>query len=397
MTAGLPIWPVWGVDIAGSVLMIVFSFLAVHHARRNARQDPDNLLFSYMVLLSIGLAAFSVSRGVGHLVKIVLLSTGRDPVWQALSPYSGGLNTVTFVVIFSVTLFYRRAERNFGLLRRYARDVTETLDKLRDAYKAIESNQDRILLLERHAIASRMSDSLAHQTKNPISTIGGYAASLRRRLKKQGRDFSPESMDTGLEVILEETRKLEQLVNSILKTRHEMLIFAQSLDARELVESLRRGLAEKADQAGVGLEVQSEEGEVPIRGDKEGLVMALKEIVQNALEASPPDGTVRLVLDRTPRWAVLSVVDRGPGIDAEEQEKIFEPLYSTKSLASGLGLSFARKLVEMHHGRIELDSSPGRGAVFRVYLPLAVGRERGEEGWEETDAAEPAETEQAPA
>ncbi|HOI94891.1 MAG TPA: ATP-binding protein [Syntrophobacter fumaroxidans] len=109
MTMSLPLFPIWIVDLAGSALMIVFSFMCVVLAGRLKDQDRNNVVWTYLLWLSYALAAFAVSRSVGHILKRILLGAGLGSAWESLKPYSGAVNTITFMVVASITLFFERS------------------------------------------------------------------------------------------------------------------------------------------------------------------------------------------------------------------------------------------------------------------------------------------------
>ena len=100
--------PLWIVDVAGSILMILFSFLCLHYVTALKRRDPDNVIWTYLQWVCFGLAGFAISRSVGHLVKDFLVLGGRKDIWATLRPYSGAVNTLMLVVVSSVTLFFER-------------------------------------------------------------------------------------------------------------------------------------------------------------------------------------------------------------------------------------------------------------------------------------------------
>lgn len=111
MTEGVSLAPVWFIDVIGSGLMIVLSFLCLWYAVLLRRAQPSNVIWTYLFALSLALAAFSLSRAVGHLAKRLLLLAGRGEIWTMLSPYSGAINTLTFVVVGAITLFFQRVQR----------------------------------------------------------------------------------------------------------------------------------------------------------------------------------------------------------------------------------------------------------------------------------------------
>ncbi len=107
----LPLLPIWIADLLGSGLMCVFSVLAVGAAVRLRRTDPNNVVWTYLLWLCYALAAFALSRSVGHIVKRLLLSGGYDALWSSLQPFSGAVNSLLFAVVASITLFFERVWR----------------------------------------------------------------------------------------------------------------------------------------------------------------------------------------------------------------------------------------------------------------------------------------------
>ncbi|MFZ2446949.1 MAG: ATP-binding protein [Syntrophobacteraceae bacterium] len=115
----LSLYPIWINELAGSALMIVFSFLCVSAARRLKDKDPENVVWTYLLWVSISLAAFALSRAGGHILKRILVGAGYDEAWGLIKPYSGSVNTVTFFMVAAITLFF---ERIWGIYRQISKD-----------------------------------------------------------------------------------------------------------------------------------------------------------------------------------------------------------------------------------------------------------------------------------
>lgn len=117
MMDGISMAPIWFTDVIGSSLMIALTVLCLWYAVHLGRAQPTNIMWTYLIALSAALAAFALSRGVGHLAKRLLLLAGRQEIWDALAPYSGAINTMTFIVAGSITLFFQRVQKiNTGIL-----------------------------------------------------------------------------------------------------------------------------------------------------------------------------------------------------------------------------------------------------------------------------------------
>jgi len=171
MSNSLPLFPVWLVDVLGSALMIIISFVCVRYAQLLRRTDRENVIWTYLLWLSLALALFSVSRSVGHIAKRLLLLAGQSDIWVALRPFSGSINSLTFVIVGSITLFFQRVQRiNVQILsdkraiekvseeliwlnrnlEEIVRQRTEELSKSEEKYRRIfEGSMDIIMVLDR--------------------------------------------------------------------------------------------------------------------------------------------------------------------------------------------------------------------------------------------------------
>jgi PAS domain S-box-containing protein len=142
-------WPIFIVDVGGSMLMIVFSFLCIGLAQRLWQVDPQNVIWTYLFWLCIGLAGFAVSRSAGHILKQALVLSGQKEIWAEIRPFSGAINTFMFVFLASVTLFFERVWKIYEQI---------TADKL-----ALERAHTELLNLNQNLehIVTERSQSLA--------------------------------------------------------------------------------------------------------------------------------------------------------------------------------------------------------------------------------------------
>ncbi len=101
-------FPIWFIDITGSVLMIILSFLCLNPVNKLKTRDPNNVIWTYLLWVCYGLTLFAVSRSAGHILKQILILSGYDAVWNIINPFSGAINTFTLVIVASITLFFER-------------------------------------------------------------------------------------------------------------------------------------------------------------------------------------------------------------------------------------------------------------------------------------------------
>ena len=157
--------PIWIIDFGGSLGMIIVSTLCLATTREIVRKAPENTLAHYLFCFAGAIFAFSVSRSAGHIIKHVLYFMGQGTMWQQISPVSGSINSITFVVIGAVTLYFRRIE---NIMNQMARDrdkistFSRELLELNSNIEAIISERTRV----------EMALRFAHDVRNPSMVIG---------------------------------------------------------------------------------------------------------------------------------------------------------------------------------------------------------------------------------
>ncbi|HDM78442.1 MAG TPA: PAS domain S-box protein [Deltaproteobacteria bacterium] len=150
----LPLFPVYLVDLIGSASMIVISFLCVMLVRTKKREDPTNAIWTYLLWLSLALFAFAISRSVGHIIKHILIVTGKKSIWLQLRPFSGAMNTIMFVLVASITLFFQRVQNIYFQI-------------VKDKQK-IQRFSEKLMWLNRHLedlVSARTAELQASETK----------------------------------------------------------------------------------------------------------------------------------------------------------------------------------------------------------------------------------------
>ncbi len=161
----LPEWPITLIDIGGSLLMIVFAFLCVHLAGQLRRRDEENVVWTYLLWLCYALAGFAISRAAGHITKHVSFYMDHGRTWAVLRPYSGAINTIMFVVVASITLFFERVWQIYQQIMKGKENLQET--------------HEQVLYLNRH-----LEDLVEERTRKLAQSEGKY-----RRIFEVSRDM----------------------------------------------------------------------------------------------------------------------------------------------------------------------------------------------------------------
>ncbi len=246
---------------------------------------------------------------------------------------------------------------------------TESLEReVAKKTDALKRSQDKLVQAEKLAALGRMTADVAHEIRNPLTAIGGFA----RRLAKGA---AGEKERKHAEIIVYEVGRLEKILRDALTFSRNARF---NLEEQEIAGFLQEavGLHEPvlAEQS-VSVEVEVEKGLPPVLMDKDQVRQAFANLITNALDAMPRGGTLKIsagsdVVNGV-RYVFLRVADSGQGIGEDKLNMIFEPFFTTKEIGqgSGLGLSITRKIIEEHGGFVRAESVPGEGSTFSLYFP----------------------------
>jgi signal transduction histidine kinase len=220
-----------------------------------------------------------------------------------------------------------------------------------------------------------MSAGLAHEFKNAIAALHGYAQLL------QTIDHD-ERGQAAASALLEEVRNLSEMINAFLNFARPQPLQLEDVKLDELLAECARELQPLFDERSVECVRSSNVGErnldVVIRADARMLRQALLNLMRNAAEAISPDLSDRRIelttsIERESpgtSWAVVSIHDTGDGISAEDLPKIFIPFFTTKSQGHGVGLALAHRVIAEHGGSLSAANAGGGGATFTVRMPI---------------------------
>ncbi len=238
---------------------------------------------------------------------------------------------------------------------------------------AVESFQDisRLKAFEREK--ENLVAMLAHDMRSSLSAIGGFAMLL---LKKLG-NIDEAKQKKYLEIVRKQSGKLELLIDDFLEVSHlqtgklKLNLTAVSLD-KELMELLD-SYQLRASESGIKLKLENEEPLPTIQADVHKLGRAFNNLVDNALKFSKEQGTITVTTQETAQDIIVKVEDDGIGIPPDELPFIFDAFHrgagTEEKRGFGLGLAGVKTIIEAHGGYVQVDSEPGKGAVFSVVLP----------------------------
>ena len=251
--------------------------------------------------------------------------------------------------------------------------VQERTRELASALAELDEKTRQLEAASRHK--SEFLANMSHELRTPLNAISGFSQVLRKQL------FGPvnEKQAEYLDDILDSSRHLQSLIDDVLDLSK---VEAGQIDLHvapfSLPEALERGVVivrERATREGVHVSMSSEPGVQTVVGDERRIVQVIFNLLSNAVKFTPAGGTVDVAAARRDGEVRVSVTDTGPGIAPEDQDRIFEEFQQADAGkeqpdGTGLGLALSKRLVELHGGRIWVDSEPGTGSTFVFTLPV---------------------------
>jgi len=360
------IFPIWVIDLLGSAAMILLSFRYLRTAYTLYRRDQDNALSNHLLWFCWTIFAFSVSRSMGHIIRHFLYFSGLGHWWETLSPISGSINTITFVVIASVTLFFQR--------------MVNIMNRMNNDREKIEKTSQALILLNRDtgAIVSErtraeMALRIAHEIRNPVTVIGG----LLRRITEKEPAHSPQR--EHFEKIIDQARKLEELVRRFEDMRPDQEKMFTPLDFNVLMKEAVEVVKQEAAGKNIPILYDPHPAVLVFQGNRHLMKMALIHVLQNAIEVCDSGDTITVTTGMGDKGIIGTVSDTGPGLPGEIREHLFDPFYKTAKGKTGLGLAYVHQIIAEHKGKISVESMMGKGTTLEITLPTHIGQLDGED------------------
>ncbi len=240
---------------------------------------------------------------------------------------------------------------------------------------------------ERLAELGTLTSGLAHEIRNPLSTIKMnlqlLSENVERQLKqaKESQDPEDEPLDSPvynyrrylrkLNLLVGETDRLSETLNEFLRYAGKMELHPKNCDINAILDDLIDFFEPQAHRKNIQIRKSLCSGKLECPVDIDLLKQAFLNLFINAIQAMEHSGELIIRTSCTAESVLINITDTGPGIDPQLKEKIFDAYYTTRSGGTGLGLPTCRRIIEEHRGHINLQSEPGKGSNFTIELPLA--------------------------
>ena len=238
-------------------------------------------------------------------------------------------------------------------------------EKIRKTTADLRRTEAQLIRAEKLAALGQLAAGIAHEIRNPLTSINILIHSL-----KEGTP-DPSSRDEDLRVIFEEIERINEIVDQFLRFAKPAPPLLGKAEILPVIEETLQLLRPQIEKQGISVR-KSFRSLPPLTIDREQMKQVILNLLMNAIQAMPGGGQLRLdgMVSDHDQWIQLTIQDSGIGISREDMNRLFDPFFSTKEAGMGLGLSIAHRIIDLHHGRIEVESRPGNGTLFTIWLPI---------------------------
>ena len=230
------------------------------------------------------------------------------------------------------------------------RDITE-----------LRSLREKLVMAEKMAALGEVAAKVAHEIRNPLVSVGGFAKRLEKKLDGNLKEYAG--------IIVKEVERLEGILREILGFVKEVRLAKETVDLNSLIDEVLTLMASGLEDRGVSV-VKDFALRREVFIDRNRVKEAFMNIVSNAVQSITGAGSIGVRTFQRASHAVVEIRDSGKGIPHSELSFIFNPFFTTKASGTGLGLAITHRIIQEHNGTVEVESEIGKGSVFRVFLPI---------------------------
>jgi signal transduction histidine kinase len=327
----------------------------------------DGIQSPYFWLMLLPVMSAATRFGLVGLVAAVSVACGTYFSFSWYLPRGTPIVDWQVLILFEATfpiagfLTYELLEANRAATRR-AQQAAEELAK---ANKQLREAEAQVRRTERLAALGQLSAGLAHEIRNPLSTIKGSAEVLLKNVDGNGAVAHELAGFISTEV-----DRTNALVTRFLDFARPLALRLDKTEIAEVIDEAVAQVEKHTPPLDVSIYKNYSPDIPPFLFDRQLIERVLYNLILNAAQASPPQGSITVKTRQVGDTVEISVIDRGSGIATKDRESIFNPFFTTKSSGVGLGLAIVSKIVDEHGGQITVESEPGAGSVFHVFLPF---------------------------
>lgn len=365
----------WWVIIGGMVLLI-----SILHYTIPTMKWQFHLIFmqSYFIPILLGAFQFGIRGGLGTAAAVSII------YFPHIMLQWGGLidtNLMRFlqIILFNVIGYLTglKAERERTEKQRYqeaADKLKKSLQQLQEKTSKIEEMEDQLRLADRLSVIGELTASLAHEVRNPLGSIRGVVDILKGE--------SPKSVKNQefLEILMQETDRLNQVVENYLGYARQSQKEKTRFDARDIIRNSEMLLSNRARKTNITINSTLPKTPLYLNGVANQLQQVIMNLILNGIQASQQGNTITITADtlvgKSSRKSnfrgegiLIQISDQGSGIRKKDFANIFKPFYTTHREGTGLGLAIVKRISDLNKWQLEVKSRTGKGTTFSIFIP----------------------------
>ncbi len=351
---------------------------------RFAREGKGGFLQSKRLKLGEGIAGWVIQTGKPMIVEDV----HKDPVFSDRVDRQTGFTTQSLLCVpliirgkttGAIQVINKKDGKPFTqedseLLTALTQQVAVALDnaklcqRIKEHYQLtaeeLKITQQKFISSERSAAIVNLVQGVAHEVRNPIMSIGGFAMRMKADLEKDNK------FQKYLDIILNEATRLEKLVQDVKEIAEMQIAYLQPENINSLLSNIIRDFLPIMARQSIHMKTDIEDSLPIVTLDRVQISRALKNIIQNSIEALPTNSALKLSARAVDSILRIVVEDFGIGIEEDKLGSILNPFVTSKTTGVGLGLTMVYQIVMNHHGKVDIKSRGGKGTVVTLDLPL---------------------------
>lgn len=262
-----------------------------------------------------------------------------------------------------LTLFAGHAVNALERAKAYEQ-LAEEKGKLEDAYRDLKVTHERLVQSEKLAAIGEMAAHVAHEIRNPLVTIGGFAKQLAKKAQAVNQE------NTAAKIIANEVIRLEKILANVLNFSRLPSPQPKLNDMNQLIRSLKDQVESEFLEKNIKINMNLQPDLMQFYFDEQQIKQVLLNLLRNSQQAINAFGSISITTQLYSDDVLITVQDSGARIPPENIEKIFNPFYTTKKHGTGLGLAISRQIIHEHGGEISVESESSTGTVFSILLPF---------------------------
>ncbi|MFZ0661481.1 MAG: ATP-binding protein [Acidobacteriaceae bacterium] len=258
----------------------------------------------------------------------------------------------------------------------HAADTSHSLGALLTLHdlESVREIESELEVSRRMAAIGRLTSGVGHEVKNPINAIVVHLELLRSKMT------SDSGAERHLEIIKSEIQRLDRVVQTLVDFSRPVELQLQDQDLRSIVSGVLMLASVELETRQITVASEVPDHPVNVRIDADLIKQALLNVVINGAQAMSHGGELSVRLTEDPRTAILKIEDHGEGIPSEIRDRIFDLYFTTKREGSGIGLAMTYRIVQLHHGQLDVESRMGKGSTFTLRIPAIPASDPGLRG-----------------